>query len=96
MRKGLHELVTRRRALVARCAAQREQVAQLAAAVQQPLRFADIAMEAGRSVKRHPLLVGTIMATLAVLGPARTVRWLSKALAGYSFTKDLRTMLRRA
>ena len=94
--RGLHELVARRRSLVARCAAQREQVAQHAASLQQSLRIADIAMEAGRSIKRHPLLVGAIMSTLAVLGPARTVRWLGKALSGYSLIKDLRTMLRRA
>jgi hypothetical protein len=96
MRRGLHELVERRRSLVARCTAQREQAAQYAAPLQQSLRIADIAVEAGRSVKQHPLLVGTIMTTLAVLGPARTVRWVSKALAAYSLAKNLRAVLRRS
>jgi hypothetical protein len=95
MKRRLHELVEQRRLLVARCAEQRSDIAQYAGPLRRTLRVADIAADAGRALKRRPLLVGAIITSLTVLGPGRAMRWLSKGLAFYSLVRNVRSALRR-
>jgi hypothetical protein len=66
----LTTVVRRRQALVARAAAQRAELAELAAPWQQPLRIADAAYRVGRAVRTHQALV-TLATTLLVLMPQR-------------------------
>jgi hypothetical protein len=70
MSAELTAVMRRRQALVARAAAQRAELAELAARWQQPLRIADAAYRIGRAVRTHQALV-TLATTLLVLGPQR-------------------------
>ena len=95
MKSRLQSHTERREALVARCAALRGEARYHAAQLQRSLWAADLALEAGRAIKRRPLVLAAIVSALAIVQPGRALRWLSKGLAAYSFVQNLYAVLRR-
>jgi hypothetical protein len=64
--------------------------------VERSLWVADLAMDAGRALKRHPLAVAAIVGALAIAQPVRVLRWLSRGFALYSFVQNIRAALRQS
>lgn len=79
-------LVERRKALVARSAAQRAEIARALQPALRRLAAADRMLEALRS---HPFVAGIIAAALGYLGPRRVIFWAARAL-------PLASLLRRS
>jgi hypothetical protein len=67
-----------RERLLARCDAQRDQLAVLAQELQGPLHVADRALGAVNYVRRHPVVLGAAIAALAVFGRRNLWRWLRR------------------
>ena len=95
MKSRLQSHTERREALVARCAALRGEARYHAAQLQRSLWAADLALEAGRAIKRRPLVLAVIVGALTIVQPGRALRWLGKGLAAYSFVQNLYAVLRR-
>jgi len=95
MKSRLRSHAERRQSLVARCTLLRGEARDHAAQLQRSLWAADLAMEAGRAIKRRPLVLAAIIGALTIAQPARALRWLSKGLAAYSFVQNLYAVLRR-
>lgn len=66
MNERLFELTRRRAELLARIAAQREQLAEIQAEWDAPLTLVDKGMAGVRYLRRHPLLVAGVMAVLLI------------------------------
>ena len=75
MNQRLLELATRRGALLARCAAQREALAQHVEPLEAVLLAGDKGLAGIDWLKQHPLAVGAAAAGLALLKPQRAWRW---------------------
>jgi hypothetical protein len=95
MKTRLQAHKERREALVARCAALRGEARQHFVQVERSLWVADLAIDAGRALKRRPLVIAVIVGALAVAQPARLLRWLSRGFALYSFVQNVRAALRQ-
>ena len=95
MKSRLRSHAERRESLVARCTLLRGEARYHAAQIQRSLWAADLALEAGRAIKRRPLVLAAIIGALTIAQPARALRWLSKGLAAYSFVQNLYAVLRR-
>jgi YqjK-like protein len=74
MSDRLHDIVRRRRLLVALATEQRGELAVQAAAVQQSLSFAELAWRGYRRLKSNPLVVAVVVAGFAAIGPLRLLR----------------------
>ena len=74
MNDRLREIILRRRALVARAAEQRGELAVHAASVRQSLAFADIVFRGYRNLKTRPIGVVLVTAALVVIGPGKLLR----------------------
>lgn len=74
MSARIHQIISRRRMLVALAAEQRGRIAADSVALQQSLGMADSLRRAGRYIKSQPLLVGAAAAGLMVIGPRRLLR----------------------
>ena len=74
MSARLREIVRKRRLLVARAAAQRDELGVQAAALRQSLAFADLAWRGYRHLKSRPLGVALAAAALVVIGPGKLLR----------------------
>lgn len=74
MSDRLHDIVRRRRLLVALATEQRGELAVQAAAVQQSLSFAELAWRGYRRLKSNPLVVAVVVAGFAAIGPIRLLR----------------------
>jgi hypothetical protein len=81
MNEKLIELAERRAALVARAAAQRQELFQALEPWRRPIGLLERAGEAVRSLKKHPELLAGLGVFLAVLRPWRFARWLPSGLA---------------
>lgn len=87
------EILRRRRELLrARAAAERNEVAFLAAHLQQRLRIVNLAFSAGQVLRNHPLLAlaGT---TLLMRAPGgKLIGWISRVYAGRELLGKLRKL----
>ncbi len=95
MNKQMAEVMLRRGKLLARIAAQREQVARYGARLQTPLAFADQVLVAVRFLRSHPILAGGAVALIVirrhgVLGLLKRTWQLWK---GYRYLSALSTKL---
>ncbi len=72
MNKKMFALRQRRAELLARVAAEREQVAQIGAQWRAPLALADQGVAAVRLLRRHPLLVAGVVAFIVIRRPGLT------------------------
>lgn len=69
------ELAARRGALGVRIAQQRDMLAFHAKTLESLLAKGDAALDGVEWLKRHPLAVGATVAVLAIVRPARSLRW---------------------
>jgi hypothetical protein len=94
VKTGLQELIERRDTLVARSAAQREELARAVAGVRRGLLPGQLALDAWRLVKARPLLAGLAVGLLVVVRPRRLLTWVSTGLTLYSLAQRLAVALR--
>lgn len=81
MNRRLAQIHVRRERLVAKAAAQRDEVALLLAPLAGPLAMADRGVAAAVYVRTHPEIVLIAAAALVVLSPKRALRWARRAFA---------------
>jgi hypothetical protein len=81
--RRLAQIHARRERLIAKAAAQREEVALLLAPWQTPLAIADKGVAVVAYVRVHPEFVLIAVAALAVLSPKRAYRWARRAFAAW-------------
>jgi hypothetical protein len=77
---GLAEIRARRERLLARSAAQREELALLARAWRGPLEITGRGVAAVRYVREHPGALVLAAAVLVALSPKRAFRWARRAV----------------
>ena len=75
MSARLAEIRARREYLIAKSAAQRDQVAQLMAPWHKPLEVAGRGVAAAHYIRQHPAALVLAVAALALLAPRRALRW---------------------
>ena len=78
-RRRLDEIQTRRERLLARSAAQRDELALLLAPLKGPLAVADRGIAVAQYARAHPGLVAIAAAIFIVLSPKRAFRWARRA-----------------
>lgn len=96
MNRRLAQIHARRERLVAKAAAQRDEVALLLTPWEAPLALADKGVAAATYVRDHPGLVLAAAAALAVLSPKRAFRWARRAYAVWRGYRWAVTALARA
>ncbi len=79
--RRLAQIHARRERLLAKAAAQRDEVALLLAPWHAPLAVADRGVAIAAYVREHPSLVVVAVAALVVLSPKRAFRWARRAFA---------------
>jgi hypothetical protein len=75
--------------LLARCAVQRRQLAESAEEIEHELGRVDRGLAAVRRVLRHPAMIGSAVAIVALVGPRRLLRWATRGLMWYSTARSL-------
>jgi hypothetical protein len=78
-RRRLDQIHVRRERLLARAAAQRDELALLLAPLKGPLGLADRGIAAAQYARAHPGLVVIASAIFVVLSPKRAFRWARRA-----------------
>jgi len=78
-RRRLEQIHARRERLVARSAAQRDELALLLAPLKGPLGVADRGIAVAQYARAHPGLVVIAAAIFVVLSPKRAFRWARRA-----------------
>ncbi|HSD42684.1 MAG TPA: YqjK-like family protein [Burkholderiales bacterium] len=81
--RRLAQIQARRERLIAKAAAQREEVALLLAPWQAPLAIADKGVAVVAYVRGHPEIVLVAVAAFVVLSPKRAFRWARRAFAAW-------------
>lgn len=91
MSEKLRQLAERRNRLIEQAASQRAALSQAAQPWRTTLEHADTGLAALRYVKTHPgwLAAGGAI-LMAVLGPARVLRWLGRGWLGLQMVNQLR------
>ncbi len=72
-----------RERLLARCAAQRDDLAALSQELEGPLKLADRAVAGVRYVREHPLLLGAAVAALAVVQQRGLWKWARRGFVAW-------------
>ncbi len=80
-RRRIAQIHARRERLVARAAAQRDELALLLAPLRSPLAVADRGIVVAQYVRAYPGLVAIAAAVFVVLSPKRALRWARRAFA---------------
>jgi hypothetical protein len=80
-RRRLDQISARRERLLARSAAQRDELALLLAPLKGPLAVADRGIAVAQYARAHPGLVAIAAAIFVVLSPKRAFRWARRAFA---------------
>jgi hypothetical protein len=71
-------LATRRRALQLRCAIERQELGHRHADIESRLSSVDRVVDIARNVARHPLWVGAAVMGVAMIGPVKILRWITR------------------
>jgi hypothetical protein len=82
-RGRLDQIQARRERLLAKSAAQRDEVALLLAPWHAPLAIADKGLMIAAYLREHPSIVVVAVAALVVLSPKRAFRWARRAFAAW-------------
>jgi len=92
MNAHLRELATRREALVARGARERETMREAMRGIRRGLAVADRTLAVFDRIKRKPLAAGLAAVAVGLLlaSPRRAFKWLSYGLSAYSLMRQLR------
>jgi hypothetical protein len=80
-RRRIAQIHARRERLLARSAAQRDELALLLAPLRPPLAVADRGIAAVQYARAHPGLVAIAAVVVVVLSPKRALRWARRAFA---------------
>jgi hypothetical protein len=80
MNLKLIDLAERRATLIAKAAAQREEISRLLTSWSRPLAVADRGWEMIRRFAGHPAFLAWAAALLLGVGPRRTLKWLRQGL----------------
>jgi hypothetical protein len=80
-RRRLDQIAARRERLLAKAAAQREEVALLLTPWRAPLAVADKGLTVAAYLREHPSIVVVAVAALVVLSPKRAYRWARRSFA---------------
>jgi hypothetical protein len=94
VKSALQELIERRDQLVAQSAAQRAQLARASAGLRRGLLPGQLALDAWRAVKSHPLLAGLAAGLIIAVRPRRLLAWVSTGLTVYSLARRIAVALR--
>jgi hypothetical protein len=86
-RRRIAQIHARRERLLARAAAQRDEVALLLAPLRSPLAVADRGILVAQYVRTHPGLVAIAAAVFVVLSPRRAWRWARRAFTIWRGTR---------
>jgi len=90
MNPRLTAIIRRRATLVARTAAQREEVGRLVDNWRTPLTFADKGIALLRSMRAHPLALAVGLALLVRIPGGRLGLWVERMWAGWLVFRSLR------
>ena len=77
------ELLLQRERLLARCAAQRDDLAVLAQRLDGPLRLADRGIVGVRYMRAHPLALGAVVGLVAVMRRRSLWKWAQRGFIGW-------------
>lgn len=91
MNASLANIIHRRAMLVARAAAQREEIDRAAQPWRAPLAFADRGIALFHALRQHPLAAALAAVTLAQLVFRKRHRWMRTILAAWQVYRGLRT-----
>lgn len=76
----LIDIMVRRERLLARCAAQRDDLAMLAQQLAGPLQVADRVVAGVHYLRRHPFVLGAAVALFAVVQRRNLWRWVGRGI----------------
>jgi hypothetical protein len=82
-------LATKRRALQLRCAVERQELSYRHADVETRLSTVDRVLDVARGVAKHPLWVGAAVIGVAMVGPVKILRWLTRGAFFWSAARRL-------
>ena len=82
--------------LLARIAVQRAELGTTAEEIEHQLGRVDRGLAAIRGVLRSPVMIGGVIAVVALVGPRRLLRWSSKGLMFYSTARQLLRLRRES
>lgn len=82
--------------LLARIAVQRRQLGETAEEIEHELGRVDRGVAAVRRVLKSPLMIGGVIAVIALVGPRRLLGWSSKGLMLYSTARQLLRLRRES
>ena len=82
--------------LLARIAVQRAELGATAEEIEHQLGRVDRGLAAIRGVLKSPVMIGGVIAVVALLGPRRLLRWSSKGLLLYSTARQLLRLRRES
>ncbi|NLG75388.1 MAG: hypothetical protein GX535_04060 [Xanthomonadaceae bacterium] len=83
------QLALRREELRVQCELQRQELAQHAAVIEGELSRIDRTVTVIRSFLNKPTLIAAAAVALALIGPARALRWISKGAMWYGVAKRM-------
>ncbi|MGH8701764.1 MAG: YqjK family protein [Burkholderiales bacterium] len=86
-RRRIAQIHARRERLIARSAAQRDELALLLAPLAPPLALADRGIAVAQYVRAHPGAVALVAAVIVALSPRRSLRWARRAFAVWRGTR---------
>ena len=94
MNKRLEEIKLRQRLLVTRAAAQRHEIAQVAAGWRRPLRYVDEMIATVRTIRMHPAvaLMGQQLLMTAAPKYRLLVLWAGRGLIGWGVYRTVREL----
>jgi hypothetical protein len=85
------DLMHERERLLARCDAQRDDLAALMPQFDTPFKFADRGIAGARYLREHPLVLGAVVALLAVLRRRGALKWSQRAFVAWRAYRAFRT-----
>lgn len=89
MSERFNQLAARHQALLARCAAQRQDLGSAALEVEEQLGRVDRAIGFVRNLARHPAVIAGAIGLIACVGPRRLLSWGSRGLMFYTTGRQL-------
>ncbi len=95
MNKRLQEIKQRQDSLVARAAAQRDEIAHIASAWRQPLFIVDEVMATVRRLRFHPVLAAVGQSLLLTVAPRYRflLLWVGRAFVGWEVFRTVRELV---
>jgi hypothetical protein len=84
------DILLKRERLLVQCAVQRDELAALTREFQGPLQVGDRAVAAARYLREHPLVLGAVVAMLAVVQRRGLWKWASRGFMAWRAWRTLK------